>query len=71
VLVAFAASAEGELADEQRHGEPDARHQREPQQVRPAEAVAEPGPGEPLHQPRDTEDADRLADHEPDDDPRA
>ena len=39
-----------------------------PEDVPPAQALVELGPGEPLHQPGRAEDADGLADDQADDD---
>ncbi len=69
VVVGLAAGAEGQLADQQRHGEPDPGQQGQPEHVPPAQPVGELGPGEALDQPGGAEHADRLADDQPGDDP--
>jgi hypothetical protein len=67
VVVAVGAGAEGELADEQRDREADAREQGETEHVGPGEAAVELGAGEPRKDPRGSEDPDDLAHDESED----
>ena len=68
VRVALAPDPEGELPDQQRHGEPDPREDRQPRDVDPGQALVEVGAREAGHQPGRRQDADGLAQHQRDDD---
>ena len=68
VVVAVAAGPEGQLPDQQGHGEPDAGQGGQPDDVQPREVVVEFGAGEASQQPGAPGDTEQLAQHERDDD---
>ncbi|GAA3514956.1 hypothetical protein GCM10023075_77360 [Streptosporangium album] len=66
---ARAVVSEGELSDQQGHGEAHARQNRQAEHVDPGEAVVELGPGEAGHQPGGGHDSGGFPDDQAGEDP--